>query len=76
MQTDLLIPLFPAPQAGPVVVPKTQEVVVGHQALDGVADHIDVDGLLLYSKPASKQRARVRIQLYRDVRPEYYTYIV
>lgn len=49
--TDLLIPLFSAPQAGPVVVPKTQEVVVGHQALDGVADHIDVDGLLLHSKP-------------------------
>lgn len=44
---NLFIPLFPASQAGPVVVSKTQEIVVRHEPFDGVPDHIDVDGFLL-----------------------------
>lgn len=47
----LLVSLFPASQAGPVVIPKTQEVVIGNQPLNGVPDHVYVDGLPLHAKP-------------------------
>lgn len=51
MDVYLLVSLFPAPQAGPVVIPKTQEVVIRHEPLYGVPDHVYVDGLPLHSKP-------------------------
>lgn len=48
---DLLVSLFPSPQAGSVVVPEAQEVVIRNQPFDGVPDHIDVDGLPLHPEP-------------------------
>lgn len=51
MASDLFVSLFPASQTGPVVVPKTQEVVVGNQPFDGVPDDVNVDGLPLQPKP-------------------------
>lgn len=51
IDVNLLVSLFPASQAGPVVVPETQEVIIGHQPFNGVADHIYVDRLPLHPKP-------------------------
>lgn len=47
----LLVSLFPASQAGSVVVPEPQEVIIRYQPLDGVSDQVNVDGLPLHSKP-------------------------
>lgn len=51
MDFNLFISLFPASQAGPVVVPETQKIIIGHQPFNGVPDHIYVDWLPLHSKP-------------------------
>lgn len=51
MVFNLLVSLFPASQAGPVVVPETQKVVIGNQPFNGVPDHVYVDGLPLHPKP-------------------------
>lgn len=48
---NLLVSLFPASQAGPVVIPETQKVIIGHQPFNGVPDHVYVDGLPLHPKP-------------------------
>lgn len=51
MVFNLLVSLFPASQAGSVVVPETQKVVIGNQPFNGVPDHVYVDGLPLHPKP-------------------------
>lgn len=58
VQSDLLVPLFPAFQAGSVIVPESQEVVIRHQALDGVTHYVDVDGFFHHAK--SEKRREVK----------------
>lgn len=58
-RTHLFVSLFPAAQSWPVVVPKAEEVVVGHQALDGVPHHVDVHGLLGNTVPEHTQTERL-----------------
>lgn len=52
---NLFISLLSAPQARPVVVPETQEIVVRHKSFNGVPHHVDVDGLLLQAKPKKSE---------------------
>lgn len=56
----LLVSLFPASQTGPIVIPETQKVIIGHQPFNGVPDHIYVDGLPLHSKPERHGNGWVR----------------
>lgn len=58
-ESDLLVSLFPAPQPRPVVIPKTQEVVVGNQAFDWVPDYINIDGFVLHPKSGPTEKVCV-----------------
>lgn len=69
MIKDLLVSLFPASQAGSVVVPETQEVVIRHQPFDGVPDNIYIDGLPLHPEPEGKD-SRVGL---RTIQGQFYS---
>lgn len=51
---NLLVSLFPAPQAGPVVVAIAQEVIIRNEPFDGLPDQVDIDGSFLHAKPERK----------------------
>lgn len=53
---DLFVSLFPSSETWPVVVSEAQEVVVWHQTLYGVPNHIYVHWLILH--PVSKQNTK------------------
>lgn len=45
---NLLVSLFPSPQAWSVVISEAQEVVIRHQTLNGVTHHIYIHWLVLH----------------------------
>ena len=53
---NLFVSLLSSSKARSVVVSKTQEVVIGHQALDRVSHHIYVQGLLLRAISTQKEK--------------------
>lgn len=50
------VPLLSPPQAGPVVISEAQEVVIGHQALNGVTHYVNVDRLCSHTKSAAQNK--------------------